>query len=100
MQIVRRDGGLDLRPRRERQIGIYTGNPDLALANAHRQELLVAELLRHHESAGKADLMLVHWLAQPDVLRAHADADQASDAGAQGRGKARRNIKTKIIAGE
>jgi hypothetical protein len=42
--------------------------------------LLVAELLRDHDGAFEGDLIVVHGCAQPNMLRAYADANRSSHA--------------------
>src|SRR5262249_62166090 len=72
--------GFDLRPRRERQIRVDARDTDLAVAEPNGEKLLVAELLANHDGALEGDLIGVHGCAQPNMLRAYADANRSSHA--------------------
>src|SRR5215831_1667813 len=80
MKVVGRDCGLDLRAGWQDQVWIDTRDPDLAVSDANGEELLVTELLADHDGAREGDLIVVRRGPQPDMLRAHADADRSSDA--------------------
>src|SRR2546429_272091 len=58
MQVIGRNRGLDLGARRERQIRIDAGDPDLGVAEANREKLLVTELLGDHDRALQPDLVV------------------------------------------
>src|SRR5262249_7812081 len=76
MQVVGCDRGLDVRARRQAQIRIDAGDPDLAVSEPDGEQLFVAELLGDHHSALDRDLILVHGRSQPTMLRAHADTNR------------------------
>src|SRR5215471_7738624 len=80
MQVVGCDRGLDFRARRKRQIRIDARDPDLAVSEPNGEKLLVAELLADHDGALEGDLIGVHGRAQPNMLRAYADANRSSHA--------------------
>src|SRR5262249_57651331 len=80
MQVVGCDRGLDFRPRRKRQIRIDARDPDLAVSKPNGEKLFVAELLVDHDGAFEGDLIGVHGCAQPNMLRAYADANRSSHA--------------------
>src|SRR5262252_11195038 len=77
MQVVGCDRGLDFRARRKRQIRIDARDPDLAVSELNGKKLLVAELLGDHDGALEGDLIGVHGCAQPNMLRAYADANRS-----------------------
>src|SRR5205823_14134511 len=83
MQVIGRNRGLDWGARRERQIRIDAGDPDLGVAEANREKLLVAELLGDHDSALQPDLIVADGRSKPNMLRPHADGNRSTDAGSQ-----------------
>src|SRR5215813_14777584 len=80
MQVVGCDRGFDFRPGRKRQIGIDARDPDLAVSEPDGKKLLVAELLGDHDGAFDGNLIVVHRRPQPNMLRAHADANRSAHA--------------------
>src|SRR5262249_33044408 len=83
MKVVGGNGGLDLGTRCKGQIRIDPRDPDLAVSEPKREELLVAELLGDHDGTLEDDLIFVHGWPQPNMLGAHADANRSSDARTQ-----------------
>src|SRR6516165_8514338 len=83
MQVVGCNHSFDLGSRRERQVRIDARDPDLAVAEPNGEKLLVAELLGDHDGAFEGDLIGVHGRAQPNMLRAYADANRSSHARAK-----------------
>src|SRR5215471_6095924 len=83
MQIAGCNRSLDLRARRQAQIGIDARDPDFTRSEPHGEQLLVTKLLGHHDGAVEDDLTVVYRRSQPNMLRTHADADRAPDARAE-----------------
>jgi hypothetical protein len=79
MKIVGCNRGLDLGARWKGQIRIDTRDPDLAVAEANGEKLLVAELLGDHDGSLEGDVFLVRGRPEPNMLGAHADANGSSD---------------------
>ena len=89
MQIVGCNRSLDLRARRQAQIGIDARDPDFTRSEPHGEQLLVTKLLGHHDGAVEDDLTVVYRRSQPNMLRTHADADRPPDAREPRSGKRR-----------
>src|SRR4029453_8746215 len=100
MQVVSRNRSLDLEARWQVQIRIDAGDSDLALSEPYREQLLVAELLGDHDGALERDLMVVPGRPQPNMLRAHAEANRAPDARAESGKAPRRKTELPPRAGQ
>src|SRR2546430_12110027 len=83
MQIVGRDRRLDWGARCQHQIRIDAGDPDVAVAEANREKLLVPKLLGDHDSPLQRDLIVAYGGPEPNMLRPHADTNRSADAGSK-----------------